>query len=100
MWCFAENGTVVGDQDQVVWLSNERGYLRDPQRNVPCIRCKFKQVEILPPNAPSTPMRSSTLCACQAWTGPATHGARKSFTHHRRFSKLWINSNPAPSVRS
>ncbi|MGO4513250.1 hypothetical protein AB4Z51_40380 [Bradyrhizobium sp. 2TAF36] len=47
LWTFEQSGEIVGDPDDVVEHSYERGLIRSPMRNVPVVRRRFRQITYL-----------------------------------------------------
>jgi hypothetical protein len=45
LWCFAENGNLIGDQDAVLQHSETHGSIQGARHGIPAVRRKFKQVE-------------------------------------------------------
>jgi hypothetical protein len=95
LWCFAENGNLIGDQDAIFVPTTgdgNIGFLRgSPHHKTKCVRRRFKQIEFHPAESAEHIDAIWIHCACPAWTAPVTHRARKSFTRHLRFSKFWID---------
>jgi hypothetical protein len=48
LWCFEENGNLIGDQDAVFQHSETHGSIRGAHRGIPAVRRKFKQIEFYP----------------------------------------------------
>jgi hypothetical protein len=48
LWCFEENGNLIGDQDAVIQHSETHGSIRGAHRGIPAVRRKFKQIEFYP----------------------------------------------------